>query len=150
MSGPPNPLQLLSGSGKKAQLPEVEQLGTIDLQTLNLYHCNNPTRRLICVFGTIYDVTQAESSYGPEGAYKEYAGHDMTLAISKSKLDEKWLDRFVNMKEDWVESAKGWAQYYDQKYPVAGKLDKWEQDMKSWNELSDEEMEEFEKGCTIM
>lgn len=150
MSGPPNPLQLLSGSGKKAELPNVEQLGTIDLPTLNQYHCNNPTRRLISVFGTLYDVTLAESSYGAEGSYKEYAGHDMTLAISKSKLDSKWLDRFVNMREEWVESAKGWAQYYDAKYPVAGKLDKWEEEMSTWDEMPADEVEEFEQGCTIM
>jgi hypothetical protein len=32
----------------------------------------------------------------------------MTLAISMSKMETKWLDRFVKMKEQWVESAKGW------------------------------------------
>jgi hypothetical protein len=43
-------------------------------------------------------------------ATKEFAGHDMTLAISMSKTDAKWLDRFVKMKDKWVESAKGWEQ----------------------------------------
>lgn len=126
MSGPPNPLSLLNR--KPNDLPHVEPLGTIDLKTLNQYHCNNPDRRLISLFGKVYDVTAAEQSYGSDGAYKgwsnpscgqcthgdcyglEFAGHDMTLAISKSKMDSKWLDRFVKMKDDWVESAKGWEQ----------------------------------------
>jgi hypothetical protein len=45
-------------------------------------------------------------SYGPDGAYKEYAGHDATLALAKHKTDEEWLDRFVKMDEAWIKDAK--------------------------------------------
>lgn len=82
----PNPATLLAG---KVELPEVEQLGTITLEQLNEYHCENPDRRLLCMFGKVYDVTSSLKSYGPDGAYKEYAGHDVTLALAKSKTDEK-------------------------------------------------------------
>jgi hypothetical protein len=68
MSGIPNPLSLLSGN--KAELPKVDQLGTIDLKTLNQFHCDNPDRRIISLFGKLYDVTAAEQSYGSDGAYK--------------------------------------------------------------------------------
>lgn len=115
----PNPASFITG--EKVELPVVEQLGTISLETLHLYHCNNPDRRLLSLFGTVYDVTSSETSYGSDGAYKEYAGHDMTLALSMSKTDEKWLDIFVKMKEKWVKSGKGWQEYFDCKYPVAGK-----------------------------
>jgi hypothetical protein len=69
MSGPPNPLALMNHR-EGDQLPTVEQLGTINLQTLNQFHCNNPDRRIISLFGKLYDVTAAEQSYGSDGAYK--------------------------------------------------------------------------------
>ena len=52
----------------KGELPEVEQLGTITLEELNKYDCNNPDRRLLCLFGTVFDVTSSEKSYGKTGA----------------------------------------------------------------------------------
>ena len=144
----PNPATLLSGG----EIPPLsgEEMGTISVETLNLYHCNNPDRRLISLFGKVYDVTSSERSYGPDGAYKEYAGHDITLAIAMHKTQEKWLDRFIPMKEKWVQTAKGWEGYFDAKYPVAGKLDKWEEDPESWAPLSEEDMQDLEKGCIIM
>lgn len=89
MSGPPNPLSLLNR--KTGDLPKVEQLGTIDLKTLNKYHCDNPDRRLICLFGKIYDVTAAEQSYGSDGAYKGGVSilvsvFHLTVAFAKNSL----------------------------------------------------------------
>ena len=80
---------------------------------------------------------------------KEYAGHDITLAISKMKTDEQWLDRFVKMEEKWTNDAKGWLEYMESKYPKCGKLDKWEEDPDLWPELTDEEKEALNK-CVIM
>ena len=143
----PNPKTLIGGKQEKA---EVEQLGTIKLEELHKYHCNNPDRRLMSMFGKVYDVTSGVKSYGPDGAYKEYAGHDITLALSNHKTQEQWLDRFVKMKEKWHKDAKNWEEYFDAKYPVCGKLDKWDEDPETWPELSEEEMEAFEKGCVVM
>jgi Cytochrome b5-like Heme/Steroid binding domain len=144
----PAPSSLITG--EQAELPVVEQLGTISLETLHLYHCDNPDRRLLSLFGTVYDVTSSEKSYGADGAYKEYAGHDITLALSMSKTDEKWLDRFVEMKEKWTKSARDWQAFFDQKYPVAGRLDVWDDNPGSWPALAEEETTELEKGCLIM
>ena len=68
----PDPASLMMGGGKKEDLPEVEQLGTITLETLNSYNCNNPDRRLMCLFGEVYDVTSAVKKYGPDGSYAEF------------------------------------------------------------------------------
>lgn len=146
----PNPATLIGGGA--ADIPPLsgEPMGTISLETLNQYHCNNPDRRLMSLFGIVYDVTSSLRSYGPDGAYKEYAGHDITLALAHHQTKEKWLDRFVHMKEKWIKSSKGWEGYFAAKYPVAGNLDKWEEDPETWAELPDEELEELEKGCTIM
>ena len=149
----PDPTSLIKSSGDDGtnELPEVEQLGVITIETLNTYHCNNPDRRLICMFGKVYDVTSSIENYGPEGSYKEYAGHDITLALSMNKTDVKWMDKFVKMDEKWTKAAKGWSEFYDTKYPLAGRLDVWEEaDPENWPDLTTEEREEFEKGCVIM
>ena len=149
----PNPAALIEKSKQNGnnELPVVEQLGVITVETLNLYHCTNPDRRLICMFGTVYDVTSSIENYGPDGSYKEYAGHDITLALSMNKTDVKWMDKFVKMDDKWTKAARAWSDFYATKYPVAGKLDVWENvDPETWPELTTEEREEFEKGCTIM
>ena len=80
---------------------------------------------------------------------KEYAGHDVTLAIALMKTDEQWLDKFVKMEKKWIDDAKGWVEYMECKYPKCGKLDKWEEDSETWPELTPEEREAVEK-CVIM
>ena len=52
---------------KPESLPEVEPMGEITVEELNKYDCNNGNRRLISLFGTIFDVTAAIDKYGPEG-----------------------------------------------------------------------------------
>lgn len=143
----PNPTSLISGN---KELPEVEQLGTITLEQLNQYHCNNPDRRCLCLLGKIYDVTSALNSYGPDGAYKEYAGHDISLTIGAHVTGNAWLDKFVKLNEEMMKGAKNWSEYYDSKYPVCGKLDKYDEDVESWPELTEEELTQIKKGCTIM
>jgi hypothetical protein len=41
--------------------------GTISLEELHKYHCDSD-RRLLCLFGTIFDVTSSEKGYGKDGA----------------------------------------------------------------------------------
>jgi hypothetical protein len=153
---------------------EVEQLGTITLEELHKYNCNNEERRLLSLFGIIFDVTSSEKGYGKNGACKfsycvfltaaypllmslhtfsildkEYAGHDITLAIGLMKTDEQWLDRFVKMEPKWKDDAQGWVEYMDAKYTRCAKLDKWDEDPESWPELTEEEKEAINK-CVIM
>jgi predicted heme/steroid binding protein len=145
----PNPENMISG-GKK-ELPEVEQLGTISLETLQTFHCTNPDRRCFSLFGTVYDVTSSLTSYGPDGAYKEFAGHDITLAMATHKTGEDWLDKFCFFTEKWTADAQKWGSYFATKYPICGKLDVWENsDPATWDPLSDREQEELAKSCAIM
>ena len=92
----PDPSSLM-GDGEKEDLPEVEQLGVITLETLNAHHCNNPDRRLMCLFGEVYDVTSAVDKYGPDGSYCEFAGHDITLTLGAGQMGDKWLDKFIKV-----------------------------------------------------
>ena len=152
----PNPANLAKDAAG-ADIPKVDSVGTLTVEQLNEYHCDNPDRRLLSLFGDIFDVTSSEKGYGKEGAYKEYAGHDITLAISLMKTDTQWLDKFVQMEEKWIKDAKGWVEYMECKYPKCGRLDKWEiadgssleELMESWPELTPEEKEAINK-CVIM
>eukprot|EP00483_Globobulimina_turgida_P010207 UN10226 len=127
-------------ASKPASLPKVEQLGEITTDELNKYDCNNPDRRLLSLFGTIFDVTLAVKKYGSEGSYKDFAGHDITLCLGSGKLETKWLDQFVLMTDKHIESAQGWVSFYETQYPKAGVLKKWQEDQSKWNKLSDEEL----------
>ena len=62
----PNPATFFKGN--KDDLPTVDQLGIISLEELHTYHCNNELRRCLSLFGTIFDVTSSEKSYGKDGA----------------------------------------------------------------------------------
>ena len=93
--------------------------------------------------------SSSRSFVGQTGIDKEYAGHDITLAIGLMKTDEQWLDRFVKMEDKWIDDAKGWVEYMDAKYPRCGKLHKCEEDQDSWPELPEEEQEAINK-CVIM
>jgi hypothetical protein len=70
--------------------------------------------------------------------------------ITTHPFPNRWLDRFVTMKEKWIKDAKGWGEYFAAKYPVCGRLDKWDEDTSQWAELSPEDLEALEKGCCIM
>jgi hypothetical protein len=44
------------------------------------------------------------------------------------------------MEEKWTTDAKRWAEYFESKYPVCDKLDKWEnEDPETWEPLTDVE-----------
>ena len=64
----PSPSELAKDATKEQT--EVEQLGTITLEELNKYHCDNEERRLLSLFGIIFDVTSSEKGYGKNGACK--------------------------------------------------------------------------------
>lgn len=146
----PDPSSLM-GDGKKEDLPEVEQLGVITLETLNAHHCNNPGRRLMCLFGEVYDVTSAVDKYGPDGSYCEFAGHDITLTLGAGQMGDKWLDKFIKFDPAWKEGAEKWVDYYAGKYPKCGRLDKWEnEDPDSWPEPTPEETEALNANCIIL
>lgn len=144
----PSPTSLISG--EKVEHAPVPQLGTISVAQLNEYHCLNAERRLVSLYGTCFDVTSSLQSYGPDGAYKEYAGHDITLAISNHRTQPEWLDRFVRMTPEQHKKARGWVQYFEAKYPTCATLNVDFGQQETWPELTAEEAEAFNKGCSIM
>ena len=58
-----------SAARNRYKLPTVEQLGTISIEKLNEFHCD-AKRQCLSVLGTIFDVSEAQYKYGPDGSYK--------------------------------------------------------------------------------
>ena len=79
-----------------------------------------------------------------------FAGHDITLALGSGKLDDKWLDRFVKLSYKQRSSAEGWMGLYEKQYPKCGWLDKWNQNINNWPQLTQNEKEEINAECLIM
>ena len=73
-----------------------------------------------------------------DGVLKPIAEDDDLIAQDEARLDDIRAAR-----------ASRAADYFAAKYPVCGKLDKWEEDPETWPELSEEELKELEK-CVIM
>jgi hypothetical protein len=69
----PNPSSFAKGDN--TDLPEVEQLGTVSLEKLHEFDCNNPERRILSLFGILFDVTSSEKSYGKDGACEYQSRH---------------------------------------------------------------------------
>jgi hypothetical protein len=117
---------------------EVLQLGEISITELNNYHSDNPERRLVSMMGVVFDVTDAVDKYGPDGGYKEFAGHDITINMACSKMDEKWLDMMIRLEPQYLESAREWLEFYRNKYPECGILSEWRDDPALMPEPSDQ------------
>jgi hypothetical protein len=62
----PNPTSLIKGDN---EIPQAEEVGTISLDELHKYNCN-ADRRILSLFGTLFDVTTSEKGYGKDGACK--------------------------------------------------------------------------------
>ena len=127
-------------------------LGCISLQKLNEFDCNHTEKRLVSLFGLIFDVTSNTDKYGVEGSHKEFAGHDITLCLGTGKMNSKWLDKFVWMEEKHEKFAKEWLAAYTASYPMCGSLKEWSGsfDTSKWPKLSAEELEELNRECIVM
>eukprot|EP01083_Nonionella_stella_P160349 524080_1 len=112
-----------------------EIIGEIDLHELNKYDQNH-TRQLISIYGTIFDVTESKDKYGPDGSYRVFSGHDITLALASGCLNAKHMDLFVRLDEIndklFIADAQSWFDFYKKKYPVVGRLNKWNEDQSTW------------------
>jgi len=79
---------------------------------------------LVSIFGRIYDISEGEKYYGPEGSYPLFAGHDITYALStgcKTCVEES----AENLNEKQLTEGKRWLSFFQlhDKYPYVGKLE---------------------------
>merc|ERR1712012_1521844 len=68
------------------------------------------TPLLISIFGRIYDVSEGEKFYGPDGSYPLFAGRDVTYALStgcKTCVEES----AENLDEKQLMEGKRWLSF---------------------------------------
>ncbi|CEJ04206.1 hypothetical protein CU097_010750 [Rhizopus azygosporus] len=89
----------------------------------------NDTRILIAVNGSVYDVSQGRSFYGPGGPYASFAGHDASRGLAKNSFDDDMMvdpkgpiDKLEDLTSDEWESLREWENLFASKYLLVGKL----------------------------
>lgn len=115
-------------------------LGSISLERLHTLDCHNESRRVLSLLGHVFDVTDS-AQYAEDGEHATFTGHDITLCMATGNHNEKWLDRFVQMKPDFKETAAQALEQYTKMFRSVGKLDKWATDRRKWTRLTAEELE---------
>jgi len=118
----------------------MDSMGSITLERLHTFDCHNESRRVLSLLGHVFDVTN-NAQYAKDGEHATFAGHDITLCMATGNLNVKWLDRFVQMKPDFKETAAQALEQYTKMFRSVGKLDKWATDRRKWTRLTAEELE---------
>jgi len=114
--------------GNVEDLLEEEDMNDVPVYTLEeLWEYGNghdDLPLLVSIFGRIYDISEGEKYYGPEGSYPLFAGHDITYALStgcKTCVEES----AENLNEKQLTEGKRWLSFFQlhDKYPYVGKLE---------------------------
>jgi len=114
--------------GNVEDLLEEEDMNDVPVYTLEeLWEYGNghdDLPLLVSIFGRIYDISEGEKYYGPEGSYPLFAGHDITFALStgcKTCVEES----AENLNEKQLTEGKRWLSFFQlhDKYPYVGKLE---------------------------
>jgi len=127
-------------SGAISKNTNQDSLGSISLERLHTFDCHNESRRVISLLGHIFDVTD-DTQYAKDGELSTFTGHDITLCKATGNFNVKWLDRFVQMKPDFKETAAQALEQYTKMFRSVGKLDKWATDRRKWTRLTAEELD---------
>ncbi|GJJ78564.1 membrane-associated progesterone receptor component [Entomortierella parvispora] len=87
------------------------------------------TRILMAVQGKVFDVTRGRNFYGPDGPYGNFAGRDASRGLAKNSFDKAMLspldgpiDKLEDLDDDDKESLANWAEHFEGKYQLVGKL----------------------------
>mmetsp|Transcript_30663 Transcript_30663/g.70814 ORF Transcript_30663/g.70814 Transcript_30663/m.70814 type:complete len:396 (-) Transcript_30663:111-1298(-) len=72
---------------------------------------------LTSILGRVYDVTSAKESFGPNGPYHMFAGHDGTYNLAVMSLKKHTVDKtdYTLQAED-KECLSDWIAYFDKNY----------------------------------
>ncbi|KAJ1957592.1 Dihydrodipicolinate synthase [Linderina pennispora] len=83
----------------------------------------------MAVNGTVYDVSNGRSFYGPGGPYANFAGRDASRGLALGSFDKSTLtdldaplDDLKGLDKTEVESLNEWATFFAGKYLPVGKL----------------------------
>lgn len=75
------------------------------------------------ILGKVFDVTNGERHYGPDGGYHFFAGRDATRAfISGDFTEEGLIDDIEGLKPSEALEIQTWVEFYEKEYVYLGKL----------------------------
>lgn len=96
----------------------------ITLDQLKQYDGSDPSKPIyIGVKGRVFDVSTAQSFYGPGGSYAMFAGKDASRALAKmSKNDEDVIGSLDGLTEKELGVLADWERKFEAKYPIVGSL----------------------------
>ncbi|CAN6285263.1 unnamed protein product [Urochloa humidicola] len=78
---------------------------------------------LLGILGSVFDVTNGRSHYGPGGGYHHFAGRDASRAfVSGNFTGDGLTDSLQGLSSSEVNSIVDWRKFYFDRYIFAGKL----------------------------
>jgi len=142
---------------KAVRLPKdfKKPLGTLTLKQLEEKGSASCRRKLVCIHGDIFDVSDRPDKYGEDGPYAYMSGHDLTWGFVGGNDAEEELDKFYDVfkiipeeKADRkLQGLMSWWAFFEKEYgaPV-GRLDVYD---KEWT-LPPPPAEGLEDACCVM
>ncbi|KAG2204649.1 hypothetical protein INT47_011944 [Mucor saturninus] len=104
----------------KAKHPNVIVFKNYTPVELLPYNGTEDSRILMGVNGSVYDVTQGRSFYGPGSPYANFAGHDASRGLAKNSFDPEMMvdpygpiDKLEDLEADDWESLREWVKKKD-------------------------------------
>ncbi|MCL7025573.1 hypothetical protein MKW94_028210 [Papaver nudicaule] len=105
--------------------PQHQILKLWRIQDLALYNgtYDDESPILLGVLGSVFDVTNGRSRYGPGGNYHHFVGRDASRAFTSGNFTGDGLtDSLHGLSSLEVKSVVDWRDYYSRRYMYAGKV----------------------------
>eukprot|EP00415_Alexandrium_ostenfeldii_P000465 UN0465 len=128
-------------------------VGVMPLATLNKHSCKSP-RKLLSVYGDIFDVSDRPDKYGQDGPYSWMTGNDITWGFVSGRDVPEEINKFYDMwkiapkslQERKMTGLLSWVAFYDYEYGGAvGRLKEYEREAA----LKGPPIEECEECCVM-
>lgn len=106
-------------------IPDPLPKHDMTLDELRKYDGKGADKRVcIAILGRVYDCTKSYHFYGPEGTYRNFAGHDATRALAKfdvMAVKEEW-DDVSDLSPSEMSSVQEWKEQFEERYDYVGRL----------------------------
>lgn len=130
-----------------------KHIGTIPLAALRKHSCKSP-RKLLSVYGDIFDVSDRPDKYGEEGPYSWMTGNDITWGFVSGRDVPDEINKFYDMwkiapkslQERKMTGLLSWVAFYEYEYGgIVGRLNEYENEPG----LKGPPMEDCEECCVM-
>ncbi|PVH33076.1 hypothetical protein PAHAL_9G562000 [Panicum hallii] len=106
----------------RVRKPSGQRLWTVE--ELSVYNgTDEGLPILLGILGSVFDVTNGRSHYGPGGGYHHFAGRDASRTfVSGNFTGDGLTDSLQGLSSSEVNSIVDWRKFYFERYIFAGKL----------------------------